>query len=160
MPSKASISTVMLDWDEGLYMQQSNTRVAPLRILEHPKLRNLWKFGDVVHKHVGFWKVVVYAVHRRVAGLSRHNGDNVVHQGMSLEAAVEQVQQILDRHTSSMGDNGRSKAVNKPGLSKLVTSLLPGSKWTPSKYEEKFLEGRDSIFLLPSRCWHTVDWVA
>eukprot|EP00798_Chlamydomonas_sp_ICE-L_P025448 gene25448-11111_t len=158
----SSIKGVLEVWDNGVKVNQDGKeyQLAPLKVLEHPALRHLWRFtgpGSSMGKAILLIKNVVYAVHKRVMGFPRKSED-VDHQQMSLAGAIEDLEQVLGVYTQrDQGPSATQRA--QPSLYKLAETLITGNKefclseYTPNQYEEKVLKGDHAIFTLCSGMW-------
>jgi hypothetical protein len=144
MVDMPDLPEVLMDWDRGLYIPATESRIAPLRILQHPLLSSLWKYSiQELCSHTTPYQVLVYALHSRVVGLPRYSGDQEVHTPMSMREAMAELTQL--QHS------GRAGTVS-PTLAKL--SKLLSSQFNVTWYE-KFVLGKSAthIFLLPSCDW-------
>eukprot|EP00798_Chlamydomonas_sp_ICE-L_P032782 gene32782-33846_t len=96
---EANLDNVLTDWDNGLW-NKNGAPLAPLRILEHSMLRSfVWRWGGDGNKmrNLMYWKVLVYALHRRVTGGPRSQSDvdgDVQHAPMNLQAAKEDLGRV------------------------------------------------------------------
>ena len=121
-------------------------------------LRSVWRYGGntTLNKTVMYWKSIVYAVHRRVAGLPRCVGDEQ-HLPMSVADAIRAVEKIVRDDAEQQGGNAGSKLKNVPTCSKLARDILPSiGEGSTAMYEDQvLLDG--SFYLLPSSMW--TDWV-
>eukprot|EP00798_Chlamydomonas_sp_ICE-L_P005977 gene5977-5267_t len=149
----ASLDNVLTDWDYGLW-NKNGAPLAPLRILEHSLLRSfVWRWGGDGNKmkNLMYWKVLVYALHRRVTGGPRSQSDvdgDVQHAPMDLQAAKED----LGRVQKDIGP--------ETGLSGLSRGLLEGrqargveKEFSPDVYEKRM--PKDSLSLTTSSKWAT-----
>ena len=130
-------------WDKGFEWQAGTKKVwlAPLRLLEHPKLRRVWKYsGDknTVGKNVAYIKAVVFAIHRRVLGNIRRIGDTSTYHRLPLTEAMPDLNNFLLQHVQQ---GGRQKLKGpKATMSKLAslisTPVLQGGmgEFTPDMY--------------------------
>lgn len=69
--------TVRDEWNLGVLIR-GGEMTAPLRILEHPDLRTVWRRGNTMRDVIHLRKSVIYALHRRV-----------VMEGMTFEQACK-----------------------------------------------------------------------
>eukprot|EP00798_Chlamydomonas_sp_ICE-L_P018886 gene18886-25444_t len=143
-PCKVTLDEVLGDWDTGV-LSKDGVRIAPLRILEHTILKKVWRWkgaGNTVGKNVMYWKVIVYALHRRVTGRSRTDA-STVHAPMDLKAAKDDLQ----------------SRIGLGSLSGVARGLLEGSpkvgrEWTPDQYETQvLLTEKDRFSLMTSSEW-------
>lgn len=140
MHARADTTLQMLleEWDNGVFVPSGGTTVAPLRVMEHPQLRELWRNQTLIRNHVGRLKRLVYALHRRVLGLpyqvrAAHKGETEVptsKEAMTLEEAVAALQRI---------ERAKRRVEEGGGISFLMNKLLPTFQQepTPGDYEKE-----------------------
>eukprot|EP00798_Chlamydomonas_sp_ICE-L_P010451 gene10451-8406_t len=158
-----SIKEVLEMWDHGVKVHQDGKefQLAPLRVLEHPQLRELWRYttGASIGKTILIIKNVVYALHRRVMGFPRKAGD-AGKPKMQLDEAIKDLNKALLDYTLSriQGATANPKA-SQAGLYKLGEPIITANKehclaeYTPVKYEKEVLRGDHAIFTLCSGTW-------
>ena len=153
-----TIKDILFEWDKGLLCCRTANganitpfRIAPLRALQHPSIRTLWRYGGAsgTGKEVSYFTKVVYAVHRRVMGLSRRRGDSEIHPPMTLEAAIQDLEQLYNSYVNSL------RSSEGTTIKKLPEKLLckgHQDEWSPTEYEREVLKGEE-IFLMESSNW-------
>ena len=155
-----TILDILLDWDKGLLCCRDASgrditpfRICPLRVLYLPVIRTLWRYGgaSALSKEVLYYCKVVYAVHRRVKGLSRRKGDEEQHQPMTLEAAIQDLQQLYDAYLMASPASAEFSTLKK--LPDLLLCKGHADEWTPTQYEQEVLQGGLEIFLSESCTW-------
>lgn len=157
-----TIEEVLALWDDGanISLKGKEYKLAPLRVLEHPKLRNLWRYsgpGTSMGKPTTLIKNVVFAVHRRVMGFPRKPDDGS-HTPMTLHEAIKDLEQVLSSYKSRF--NGpHEKCLATASLHKLAEELITGKKeyclneYNPRDYEDDVLVGDSSVFTSCSSMW-------
>jgi hypothetical protein len=105
-------------WNQGVTLKDG-TRSAPLKILERPELRKVWR-TEGLKVSMSYRKVLIYAVHRRVYGFARLKGEVVgsapVHPPMSLAEALAELRDV---------PNSKGKAQTLSELSRNLGEMSP-----------------------------------
>ena len=163
--SDLTMQQVLDIWDKGFEWQAGTRKVwlAPLRLLEHPLLRRVWKYsGDknTVCKNVAYIKAVVFAIHRRVLGQIRRIGDTSTYQRLPLSEAMADLNSFQLQRAQQ---GGRQKLKGpKATLSKLAGLISAPvqqggmGEFTPEGYLQ-YLGEETSIFLQVSQQWGVVE---
>lgn len=133
-----ALSSIWREWTHGISVSGKGQilRIAPMRLLELPAMRDAWRSGDTMRAAVHERKTAIYAIHRRVHGLPRFDGDEC-HEPMTVDAAFQQLQGLLS---------------GKQGISFLVKTALsartsPHKEFTPDAYEKYVEANRGSTYL-------------
>ena len=119
------------------------TRLAPLRVLEHPELSDIWRTGDEMRKGINLRKTVIYAIHRRLTGGPKTASDAAPVQRMGLEGAFADLRGLLGPMKVKESDPQHKK----DGVSRLANGAL-SKELSPDLYEKHYalmFQGR-SVF--------------
>lgn len=112
------------EWELGILLK-GNRRTAPLWVLEHPSLRNVWRCQGKMIDEVSWRKKVIYAIHRRVHGAPRKSADVAVdkrYDRMQVDAACADL-------LASTSVKGKA-----PTVSQLARGGI--KEMTPAAYED------------------------
>ena len=127
-PAECTIETLWSDWEDGIVLKDG-TRTAPMRVLEHPLLRKVWRLPGL-RTAVSHRKAVIYAIHRRLHGLARQTselqtGQPLAYLSMSLGEAKAELEGMR---------GGKGKALTVTELSR----KLGPTEMTPADYEKAY----------------------
>ncbi len=114
-------------WHEGIALKDG-TRSAPLKVLERPQLRKVWR-TEGLKGLMCYRKALIYAVHRRVHGFARQKGEVAglvpLHSPMSVGEAIAELQAT---------PNARGKSQTLTELSRNLGEMAP------KEYEDAYGE--------------------
>jgi hypothetical protein len=104
---------------------------APLRVLEDPSLRNIWRNGEKIRPHIRLVKQIVYAVDRRVRGVPRNAAEadsTTQHEAMTFEQACADLEEAA--RGPGAGDSASS-------MSQMARDVVPTLlEFNPAEYEQ------------------------
>lgn len=122
-----TLSSLWEQWHEGVVLKDG-TRSAPLKVLERPELRKVWR-TEGLKGPMSYRKALIYAVHRRVHGYARQKSEVAglapVHEPMPVEEAIAALQ---------ARPNAKGKAQTLTELSRSLDEM------SPKDYEDAYGE--------------------
>ena len=142
LPVPCAEYTLQLLWDEwtkGVVLTTA-TRLAPLRILEHKPLCDVWRSGKSMRTHISLRKTVIYAIHRRLTGGPKSLADIAPQKKMSLAEAFAELRAMVG-YVATAGDKKLSdldRQRKEDGVSKLANSILNQQEIMPEDYESQY----------------------
>jgi hypothetical protein len=118
------------------------SRIAPLRILEHPRLRGVWRSGKAMQIAITFRKTVIYALYRRITGMARNPAD-AAEERMFPRMTPEEAWTDLRRSFTAYDGM-------QPSLSALARTFINRFEFAPAEFEKA---ADEDLFLADPVMW-------